>query len=170
MALNLSPRQFWNGGLLAGVLATIERHGVDAGQIELEITESMLLHAEGEHVAVLRALRERGMRLALDDFGTGYSSLSYLHRLPFTSLKIDRSFVGALFDQDGNYSEGAALIPAIVAMAHSLELEVVAEGVETSAQLVHLRDLGVDLHQGYYSGRPVAEADFVRQFLAPDSL
>ncbi|HEX5803868.1 MAG TPA: EAL domain-containing protein [Azospira sp.] len=168
MALNLSPRQFWSGDLLARVLAAIERHGVDAGQIELEITESMLLQAEGEHVAVLRALRERGMRLALDDFGTGYSSLSYLHRLPFTSLKIDRSFVGALFDQDGNYADGAALIPAIVAMAHSLELEVVAEGVETSAQLVHLRDLGVDLHQGFYSGRPVTEADFVRQFLAGD--
>ncbi len=170
MALNLSPRQFWSGDLLARVLAAIDRHGVDAGQIELEITESLLLQAEGEHVAVLRALRERGMRLALDDFGTGYSSLSYLHRLPFTSLKIDRSFVGALFDDDGNYADGAALIPAIVAMAHSLELEVVAEGVETSAQLVHLRDLGVDLHQGFYSGRPAAEADFVRQFLAPEGL
>ncbi|MBW7902557.1 MAG: EAL domain-containing protein [Rhodocyclaceae bacterium] len=166
MAINLSPRQFWSGDLTSRVLAAAERHGVDPGQLELEITESMLLRAEGEHVAVLRALRGRGVRLALDDFGTGYSSLSYLHRLPFTSLKIDRSFVGALFDEDGNYSEGGALIPAIVAMAHSLELEVVAEGVETSAQLVLLRDLGVDLHQGFFSGRPAAEADFVRRFLA----
>jgi diguanylate cyclase (GGDEF)-like protein/PAS domain S-box-containing protein len=168
MAINLSPRQFWSGDLLARVLAAVDRYGVDADRIELEITESMLLQAEGGHVSALRALREHGMRLALDDFGTGYSSLSYLHRLPFTSLKIDRSFVSALFDRDGNYSEGAALIPAIVAMAHSLELEVVAEGVETSAQLVHLRDLGVDLHQGFYSGRPVAEADFARSFLDAD--
>ena len=166
MAINLSPRQFWSGDLLARVLAAIERHGVDAGQLELEITESMLLQAEGEHVAVLRALRERGVRLALDDFGTGYSSLSYLHRLPFTTLKIDRTFVGALFDGKGNYSEGAALIPAIIAMAHSLELEVVAEGVETSAQLVMLRELDCDQHQGYLSGRPMAEDDFARQLLA----
>ena len=168
MAINLSPRQFWSGDLLVRVLAAVERHGVDPALIELEITESMLLRAEGDHVAALRTLRQRGMRLALDDFGTGYSSLSYLHRLPFTSLKIDRSFVAALFDDDGNYGDGAALIPAIVAMAHSLELEVVAEGVETSAQLVHLSEIGVDLHQGFYSGRPVPEAAFVRQFVAAD--
>ena len=168
MAINLSPRQFWSGDLLARVLAVIERHGVDAGQLELEITESMLLQADGEHVAVLHALRARGVRLSLDDFGTGYSSLSYLHRLPFTSLKIDRSFVGALFDGAGNYSEGAALIPAIIAMAHSLDLEVVAEGVETSAQLVMLRDLDCDLHQGYLSGRPMAEDDFASRLLAAE--
>ncbi len=170
MAINLSPRQFWSGDLLAWVLAAIERHGIDPGQLELEVTESMLLQAEGEHVSVLRALRARGVRLALDDFGTGYSSLSYLHRLPFTGLKIDRSFVGALFDSEGNYSEGAALVRAIIAMAHSLGLEVVAEGVETSAQLVTLRDLECNLYQGFLSGRPMAEEDFARRFLAAEEV
>jgi diguanylate cyclase (GGDEF)-like protein/PAS domain S-box-containing protein len=166
MAINLSPRQFWSGDLLARVRAAMARHGTPPASLELEITESMLLQAEGDHVAALRALRADGVRLALDDFGTGYSSLSYLYRLPFTSLKIDRSFVARLFDEEGNASEGAALIPAIVAMAHRLELEVIAEGVETSAQLVLLRDFECDLHQGYHCGRPMAEADFRRQFLA----
>jgi diguanylate cyclase (GGDEF)-like protein/PAS domain S-box-containing protein len=167
MAVNLSPRQFWHGELLASIRAAVARHALAPTWLELEITESILFQADGGHVGLLRALREDGVRLALDDFGTGYSSLSYLHRLPFTALKIDRSFVAALFDEEGNPSEGSALIPAIVAMAHRLELEVVAEGVETSAQLVTLRDFGVDLHQGFYCGRPVAEADFVSRFLSP---
>jgi len=162
IAINLSPRQFWSGDLAGRVRAVIEGHGVAADLLELEITESMLLQSEGEHARALHVMREMGARLALDDFGTGYSSLSYLHRLPFSALKIDRSFVNALFDGEGNYADGAALIPAIVAMAHSLELEVIAEGVETSAQLVMLRDLGCDIHQGYFSGRPIAADEFAR--------
>lgn len=165
MAINLSPRQFWSGDLVARVRAVTEAHGVAAELLELEITESMLLQTEGEHVRALQEMREMGARLALDDFGTGYSSLSYLHRLPFSALKIDRSFVNALFDRDGQCSEGSALIPAIIAMAHSLELEVIAEGVETSAQLLMLRDLGCDLHQGYFSGRPIGADEFARSHL-----
>jgi len=166
MAINLSPRQFWNGKLLERVISICTRHGVAPTQIELEVTESMLLQAEGDHVDTLHAMRRHGFRLALDDFGTGYSSLSYLHRLPFNSLKIDRSFVMGLIDEDGNYTGGAALVPAIIAMAHNLGLEVVAEGVETAGQLLMLRDLECDVHQGFLSGRPVCEADFRRQFMS----
>ncbi len=161
MAINLSARQFWSGDLTGTVAALCAEHGVAHEQIELEVTESMLLQAEGNHVDMLHAMRARGFRLALDDFGTGYSSLSYLHRLPFTSLKIDRSFVTALVDNAG----GSALVPAIITMAHNLGLEVVAEGVETAAQLVLLRDLRCDIHQGYLSGRPMPEADFRQRFL-----
>ncbi|WP_310494769.1 putative bifunctional diguanylate cyclase/phosphodiesterase [Dechloromonas sp.] len=170
MAINLSARQFWPGDLTETVAALCAEHGVACGQIELEITESMLLQAEGNHVDMLHAMRARGFRLALDDFGTGYSSLSYLHRLPFSSLKIDRSFVTALIDDAGDYAGGSALVPAIITMAHNLGLEVVAEGVETAAQLVLLRDLHCDIHQGYLSGRPMPEADFCQRFLnAPGS-
>lgn len=98
--------------------------------------------------------------------GTGYSSLSYLHRLPFNSLKIDRSFVMSLIDGEGNYAGGSALVPAIIAMAHNLGLEVIAEGVESEGQLLMLRDLACDVHQGFLSGRPVCEADFRRQFMS----
>jgi diguanylate cyclase (GGDEF)-like protein/PAS domain S-box-containing protein len=165
MAINLSARQFWPGDLDKAVSALCAEHGIACEQIELEVTESMLLQAEGNHVAMLHAMRARGFRLALDDFGTGYSSLSYLHRLPFTSLKIDRSFVTALIDEAGDYAGGSALVPAIITMAHNLGLEVVAEGVETAAQLVLLRDLHCDIHQGYLSGRPMPEADFRQRFL-----
>ena len=167
IAINLSARQFWPGDLTETVAALCAEHGVACGQIELEITESMLLQAEGNHVDMLHAMRARGFRLALDDFGTGYSSLSYLHRLPFSSLKIDRSFVTALIDDAG----GSALVPAIITMAHNLGLEVVAEGVETAAQLELLRDLHCDIHQGYLSGRPMPEAEFRQRFLnAPTAL
>ncbi|HEX6734878.1 MAG TPA: EAL domain-containing protein [Azonexus sp.] len=166
MAINLSARQFWAGDLTETVAALCAEHGVACAQIELEVTESMLLQAEGNHVDMLHAMRARGFRLALDDFGTGYSSLSYLHRLPFTSLKIDRSFVTALINEEGDYAGGSALVPAIITMAHNLGLEVVAEGVETAAQLVLLRDLHCDIHQGYLSGRPVPEAEFREQFIA----
>ncbi|MBS1161123.1 MAG: domain S-box/diguanylate cyclase protein [Proteobacteria bacterium] len=168
MAINLSARQFWDGELLDRVVSLCARHGVAPAQIELEVTESMLLQAEGEHVDMLHAMRRHGFRLALDDFGTGYSSLSYLHRLPFNTLKIDRSFVTAMIDENGDFSGGSALVPAIIAMAHNLGLEVVAEGVESSGQLVVLRDMQCDVHQGFYSGRPVGEADFRQKFLAPD--
>lgn len=166
MAINLSARQFWPGDLPDAAAALCAEHGVACTQIELEITESMLLQADGAHVAMLHAMRAHGFRLALDDFGTGYSSLSYLHRLPFTSLKIDRSFVTALIDESGDYAGGSALVPAIITMAHNLGLEVVAEGVETPSQLVLLRDLHCDIHQGYLSGRPMPEADFRQHFLA----
>ncbi len=170
MAINLSARQFWTGDLTETIVALCAEHGVACGQIELEVTESMLLQAEGNHVDMLHAMRASGFRLALDDFGTGYSSLSYLHRLPFSSLKIDRSFVSALIDDAGDYAGGSALVPAIITMAHNLGLEVVAEGVETAAQLVLLRDLHCDIIQGYLSGRPMPEADFRQRFLdAPGS-
>ncbi len=166
MAINLSPRQFWNGELADRVAAICGAHSVAPAQIELEVTESMLLQAEGDHVDMLHAMRQRGFRLALDDFGTGYSSLSYLHRLPFNSLKIDRSFVMAMIDDEGNFAGSTALVPTIIAMAHNLGLEVVAEGVETDGQLLMLQDMACDVHQGFLSGRPMSETDFRQKLLA----
>jgi EAL domain-containing protein (putative c-di-GMP-specific phosphodiesterase class I) len=122
----------------------------------LEITESLLLQDSDRPINVLQRLHEKGVRLALDDFGTGYSSLSYLKQFPLQVLKIDRSFIN---DLDSNQSS-RTLVKAIVAMAHSLNLEVVAEGIEEESQLHFLRQLEVELIQGYYFSRAVPADEF----------
>jgi diguanylate cyclase (GGDEF)-like protein/PAS domain S-box-containing protein len=165
IAVNLSPRQFWEADLASRIEDLLKRHALPPSQLELEITESLFFQAESEHIAALHRLRTLGIRLALDDFGTGYSSLSYLSRLPFTGLKIDRSFVMGLFDGEGEVAQGSALCRAIIAMAHGLELEVVAEGVETEGQLLALREMECDIAQGYLGGRPVPEAVFIATHL-----
>ncbi|MCE1240263.1 MAG: EAL domain-containing protein [Azonexaceae bacterium] len=165
MAINLSARQFWQADLPERIAVRCGRYGLAAERIELEVTESIMLQADGKHVDLLYTLRGLGFRLALDDFGTGYSSLSYLHRLPFTSLKIDRSFVSALAD-DGGREGSSTLVPTIIAMAHSLGLEVVAEGVENAAQRQALRQLGCDVHQGFLDGRPVGAEEFQLRWLS----
>jgi EAL domain-containing protein (putative c-di-GMP-specific phosphodiesterase class I) len=114
-------------------------------------------------------LRDAGIRIALDDFGTGYSSLSYLHRLPISTLKIDRSFISAL-PLDGSTGGSEPLVRAIVAMAQSLSLEVVAEGVETEAQYEFLKSLGCETVQGYLTGRPVNAFEFSAKYLADRSI
>jgi diguanylate cyclase (GGDEF)-like protein len=150
MSVNLSPRQFAQPTLVDDVRATLEATGLPAGCLELEITESVLLD-EGEASAVaLRALRDLGVKLVLDDFGTGYSSLSYLRRLPLDTIKIDRSFVDGIDDDDSNLP----IVQAIIALAHGLGIEVVAEGIETIGQLDRLRGLLCDRGQGYYFARP----------------
>lgn len=160
LAINLSPRQFAGRQLARCVLDNLTRWQLPTEAIELEITESILLNPEGDSIDELRALHAKGLRLSLDDFGTGYSSLSYLQRLPIDVLKIDRSFITPLGSDHAN-----AIVRAIIAMAHSLDLSVVAEGVETERQLSILRMLGCDIGQGYLYSKPLPAEAFAERML-----
>lgn len=151
MAINLSPKQFFQEDLAGRLRDIIEASGVPPATLEFEITESSLLGDETGVMAVLAELKRIGVSIAIDDFGTGYSSLSYLKRLPIDTLKVDRSFVGGIPDD----ADDTAITSAIVALGHSLKLRVVAEGVETEAQLAVLRELGCDEYQGYLFERPL---------------
>jgi diguanylate cyclase (GGDEF)-like protein len=165
IALNLSPRQFVGRQLARCVLDNLARWQLPTEAIELEITESILLNPEGDSIDELQSLHEHGLRLSLDDFGTGYSSLSYLQRLPIDTLKIDRSFITPLGNEQAN-----AIVRAILAMAHSLDLAVVAEGVETELQLSILRQLGCDTAQGYYHSKPLPAELFAQKYLCKDDI
>lgn len=157
LSLNVSGRQIPHGLAPAQVASTLARHGVEAHRLALEITEGVLLGNVAEAREWLEAIRRLGVRVYLDDFGTGYSSLSYLKRFKLDTLKIDRSFIQ---DMHAGNSEHA-LVEAIIAMAHSLDLKVVAEGVETAEQLAMLRTLGCQYAQGYYLARPLPIATFM---------
>jgi len=151
MSVNLSPLQLRQPGLAADFARVLEGSGVEPGCVTLEVTESGVVEALG----ALHELRRLGVRLAIDDFGTGYSSLSSLRRLPVDALKIDKSFVDAL----GPEPEDLALVEAIVRLGRRLGLETVAEGVESEGQVELLREVGCELAQGFYWGRPVPAAD-----------
>jgi diguanylate cyclase (GGDEF)-like protein len=155
MSVNLSGHQFKQQGILKDITAALDDSGLDPEYLVLEITESILMQNVDMTAAILHKLTEMGVRISIDDFGTGYSSLSYLKRFPLCSIKIDRSFV-----QDITLNPDDAAIPkAIIAMAHSLKLNVLAEGIETKEQLSILQELGCDDMQGYLLSRPVpAEA------------
>ena len=158
MAVNLSPRQFAHESLLQDVARVLNQTGLDPAWLELEITEGMVMRDPEHAVTLLRGLKAMGIHLSIDDFGTGYSSLSYLKRFPLDSVKIDRSFIQDL-PGDG---DDAAITQAIIAMAHSLRLGVIAEGVETEEQLQFLRANGCDEMQGYHFSRPLPEDQFLR--------
>jgi diguanylate cyclase (GGDEF)-like protein/PAS domain S-box-containing protein len=164
IAINLSPRQFWRPALSHLVLDKLRAAGLPASALEVEVTESVLLHAEAGSLEELQNFRESGVRIALDDFGTGYSSLSYLRRLPINILKIDRSFIIDLTSPTES-ATSQALVRAIIAMAHSLSLKVIAEGVETPEQLACLKELDCDVIQGYLISRPLPPAEFSAKFL-----
>jgi EAL domain-containing protein (putative c-di-GMP-specific phosphodiesterase class I) len=158
VSVNLSAQQLSDGRLPELIEAALARHGVPAERLEVELTESGLMHDPELALAVLRAIRALGVGLAIDDFGTGYSSLAYLTRLPLTTLKIDRSFV-----QDAHLSERSrAVASAIVGLAVNLRLEVIAEGVETEAQRDALIALGCDHQQGYLFGRAMPMDDAIQ--------
>jgi diguanylate cyclase (GGDEF)-like protein len=155
VAVNLSARQFADPKLLSKLTCIIQSSGMDTSTLELEITESMVMTHGASAVEVLEALKAIGVHITIDDFGTGYSSLAYLKRLPIDSIKIDRSFIR---DVPGD-SGGAKITRAIIALAHSLKLQVIAEGVETEAQLAFLRSLHCDEFQGFYLYRPLPETE-----------
>jgi EAL domain-containing protein (putative c-di-GMP-specific phosphodiesterase class I) len=165
MAVNLSGRAFWQARIVERVREVLAATGVDPGQLELEVTESMAVDAVTDTRPLFRELEALGVRLAIDDFGTGYSALGRLQGLPFHTLKIDRSFVSGV----ENSHDEAPIVAAMIAMAHALKLEVVAEGVETEAQRAFLARHDCDMAQGYLFGRPV-EACEVEAMLRPDSL
>lgn len=151
IAVNLSARQFRDSRLVATLARLLKESGMPPDQLTLEITESMVMGNVNMVIETLRAMRATGLQIAIDDFGTGYSSLSYLKRLPVSILKIDQSFVRDIAT-DAN---DAAVVTAIIGLAHSLHLTVIAEGVETEAQRVLLRDQGCDQYQGYYFSKPL---------------
>jgi diguanylate cyclase (GGDEF)-like protein len=154
MAVNLSARQLLHVDLVKEVGGVLERTGCEPGCLELEITESMVMQNPGRAVELIRGLKGLGIAISIDDFGTGYSSLAYLKRFPIDSLKIDRSFINDLPRDPGNM----AITRAVIGMAHSLKLTVIAEGVETREQLEFLRGHECDEMQGFYFSRPVPEA------------
>ena len=155
MAVNVSALQLRGDDFLAVLREILDSTSIDPGRLELELTESALIDAGQATLTLLRQIRDLGVELVLDDFGTGYSSLSYLQRYPFSTLKIDRSFVAAAHEND----QDARLVGSISSLAHSLSLRVVAEGVEAPPQVERLLALHCDILQGYYFGRPVrAEA------------
>jgi diguanylate cyclase (GGDEF)-like protein/PAS domain S-box-containing protein len=154
MAVNLSPLQFRDATLPARLTTILRKTGLPAARLELEVTERLLIDNAAAAAAALAALRAVGVSLTLDDFGTGISSLSYLCDFPFARLKIDKRFIAAL-GQDDNAD---AIVSAILALAANLRLEVTAEGVETDAQLAHLRKNGCHFVQGFLLGRPTERA------------
>jgi diguanylate cyclase (GGDEF)-like protein/PAS domain S-box-containing protein len=158
MSVNLSNRQFGQKDLVDTIVGILKTVDTDPRYLELEITESMIMQDPDKAIAALRELKNRGIAVSIDDFGTGYSSLNYLRRLPLDCLKIDRSFIANIIAN----SDDAAITTAVVAMAHSLKLKVVAEGVETEEQLAYLQGLGCDEAQGYLFSRPVPADEFNR--------
>lgn len=155
LAVNVSAHQLRTGELDAVVLDSLARYGLDPAMLELEVTESAMLDQRQHVLEPLGRLREAGIRVAIDDFGTGFSSLNRLARLPVDILKIDRSFVTGL----GRIDRDAAVIDAILALAHGLDLEVVAEGVETEAQRRALLARGCHLAQGFLFAQPLSPAE-----------
>ena len=152
ISVNVSARQFKEGKLLAQVDAALKESGLDAGYLNLEVTESLIMQDVQQAVCLMQELKAMDVQLSIDDFGTGYSSLSALKSFPITSLKLDRSFVSDLcVDKDDE-----AITKAVIALGHELDLQVVAEGVETQAQLDFLLDCDCDAAQGYYFGEPVS--------------
>ncbi|BBP70537.1 GGDEF domain-containing protein [Pseudomonas sp. Seg1] len=155
MAVNISPMHFQRGQFVECIQAVLNRYELSAGQLELEITESLLLHNVEQAIDTLHQLKALGVRIALDDFGTGYSSLSYLKRLPIDKIKIDRSFIRDIATDHHD----AAITQGIISMAHHLSLTVVAEGVETKSQVDFLKGGRCDVFQGYYFAKPMPYAD-----------
>jgi diguanylate cyclase (GGDEF)-like protein len=158
VAVNLSASQFREEQLVPQLAEILKSTGIDADILELEITESMVMRDPDEAVKLMRNLRAMGVGLTIDDFGTGYSSLGYLKRFPINSLKVDRSFVRDL----AHSSDDVAITRAVIAMAHSLQMNVIAEGVELREQLDVLRKEGCDEFQGYLCRPPLVEEDLIR--------
>ncbi|HBD19962.1 MAG TPA: GGDEF-domain containing protein, partial [Arenimonas sp.] len=158
MAVNLSTRQFRQKDLAEQISTALRDSGLPPGDLELEITESSIMDNLASAATVLAELEQRGIRIAVDDFGTGYSSLSYLKTFPIHCLKIDRSFIR---DIQGDEND-AVIVRTIIALAGSLGLTVVAEGVETDAQLAYLRANHCDQAQGYLFSRPLPPGECLR--------
>ncbi len=152
MSVNLSARQFTCPSLLDDIDSILSRTGTAPQCLKLEITESAIAENPEEAIALIQHLRDRQIQVSLDDFGTGYSSLSKLHQFPLDSLKIDRTFIQAIDCCDGNL----AILNTIIALAKALDISIIAEGIETSAQLEFLRDAEVDYGQGFYLSRPIS--------------
>jgi len=158
VSVNLSPSQFRGSGLIHTIRRALDDAGLEPQYLEVELTESAVMSDPEESIAILEQLSAMGVLVSVDDFGTGYSSMSYLRRLPIDKLKIDRVFISEIVSRP----EDASIVRAIVSLAHSLRLKVVAEGVETPAQLDFLKAVGCDEYQGFHFSRPVPSREFER--------
>ncbi len=158
IAVNLSARQFRGKEIVKNIADTLKKHGLHGDCLELEITERLLMKNVPHVIAILEQFKKMDIRLSIDDFGTGYSSLSYLKRFPFDVLKIDKAFI----DDIGTDPDGQALCDAIVAMAHSLGLGIIGEGVETQEQFDFLRERGAETIQGYFVSKPLQADEFIQ--------
>jgi diguanylate cyclase len=156
LAVNVSAMEFRHENFLNGLAEILRDTEIDPSSLELELTESVFMRHADSAAAILHRLKDTGVQVALDDFGTGYSSLSYLRRFPVDAIKIDQSFVSHITTADSD----ASLVVAVISMARSLKLRVVAEGVETIDQLTFLRAHECDEAQGYYFSRPVPPQQF----------
>jgi EAL domain-containing protein (putative c-di-GMP-specific phosphodiesterase class I) len=152
LAVNISPIQFRDPQLAERIVKILTETGFQARRLEVEITESSLMEDRAQALTIVQSLRNNGITIALDDFGTGYASLSQLHSLPFDRIKIDKSFISALSDDE----QGAAIVETITALGKSLKVPITAEGVETSAIREQLAALGCSDAQGWYFGKAVA--------------
>ncbi|MGE5658968.1 MAG: putative bifunctional diguanylate cyclase/phosphodiesterase [Actinomycetota bacterium] len=161
MSVNFAGQQLEQEGLLEQLSRMLQEVGISGSSVKLEITESFLLESKAASVAMLKQLKTLGLQLAIDDFGTGYSSLSRLHQFPIDTLKIDRSFVGKI----GDDKKSSAIVEAIIMLAHTLNITVVAEGVETVNQLAELESLNCEYGQGYLFSKPIS-SEAVFQLLA----
>ena len=160
VAVNVSPRQFSHPGFIQSVKSVLADNQLPAKNLELEITEGVIMHNEEGTLAALHQLKSLGIQLSIDDFGTGYSSLSYMKRFPVDKLKIDQSFIRDMHQN----AEDKALVKTIVTMGKSLGLTLIAEGVEESEHVEFLREIACDEIQGYWFSRPL-EADDLLKFL-----
>ena len=162
VSVNVSARQFRHDNLVETVAAVLAQTGLDGRYLEIELTESMVMHDAAKLAAMLVELKKLGVQISVDDFGTGYSSLSYLKRFPVDRLKVDRSFVQDIASDH----DDATIVRTIIALGHNLSLKVVAEGVETEEQVNFLRQNHCDEMQGYYFGQPMPAEEFGNLFAA----
>ncbi|MGB0496537.1 MAG: putative bifunctional diguanylate cyclase/phosphodiesterase [Kangiellaceae bacterium] len=166
VAVNVSPSQLLSANFTASVIKCLEDTGLDAQYLEIEITEEVLATEHETCFAVLDSLKQRGVSIAIDDFGTGYSSLSYLNKFPISKLKIDRSFVTEIQHNSNNH----AIVSAIIALSHKLDIVVIAEGIETEEELSVLEKLHCQIGQGYHFSKPLEMQAFNDKYLSNDNI
>ncbi len=158
VGVNLSALQFSHGDLVARTRQCLDASGLSPSNLDLELTESLLVERPDETIFVLKKLKDMGISISMDDFGTGYSSLSYLTKFPLDSLKVDRAFVTDLPDSH----DAMVVVRAIVGMAKQLDLHIVAEGIETQEQMEFLHELGCHTGQGYFFSKPLPKEECLR--------
>ncbi len=163
LAINVSAPQFHQADFVEQVKQAIDRHTIRTELLKIELTESLVLDDVEDTIVKMHELRDAGIRFSMDDFGTGYSSLAYLTRLPLDQLKIDQSFVRNI----GTNGSDAVIVQTIIGMAHSLNIEVIAEGVETEAQRAFLENQGCVLYQGYLFSKPLPLDEFETKLKRP---
>ena len=163
ISVNLSPRQFLDNNIFTIIKDALVSSGIEPSNLVLEITESTAMHSIDKSIDILHKLKDLGVRISIDDFGTGYSSLSYLHRMPIDNLKIDRSFIKNIHRSNND----KALVQAIVTMAHTLGMKVIAEGVENEEQYEFLKEIGCEIMQGFLISKPVPLKEIERFFSIP---